>query len=164
MKRTFLLLGCAGLLASCAPTITGPVVGRIVNNTTGQEGTVSFTRGTLKPRLDGPYAADNAVINLAGRTYTGRTVIINSGVSAAPTWNASFDWMGGNRRWNNGWGWGIGFDTPSNDVRVSRSGNLIARTNTTPVQTLTCNLSVDVYEHGVGDCLGNDGTKYALQF
>lgn len=164
MKRLAILLGCGALLASCAPTITGPVTGRIVNNTTGQEGTVSFTRGTLKPRLDGPNAADNAVLNIGGRTYTGRTVIINSGVNTTPNWSASFDWVAGNRAWGPGFGWRTGFDTPRNDVVVSRTGNLIAKTTAQPTQTLTCTLNVDVYEHGVGDCLGSDGTRYTLQF
>lgn len=163
MKRLVLLLAGAGLLASCAPTLTGPVSGRIVNTVTGQEGSVSFTRGTLKPRLDGPYAADNATIVIGGQSYTGRTVIINSGVSVAPTWNASFDWYSANRTWDR-FGWSSGFSAPHNDVQVSRSGNLIAKTAGTPPLLLTCTLNVDVYEHGVGDCTGSDGTRYALQF
>ena len=138
-----------------------------MNSVTGQEGTVSFTRGTLQPRLDGPRAAENATITIGGQTYTGRTVIINSGVTAVPGWTASFDLFGGRgsrgSAWDGGFGWGTHFGH-EHEVRVSRTGNLIAKTQTSPVRTLTCTLNVDTYEHGIGECLGGDGTRYALQF
>lgn len=163
MKRLALLLAGAGLLASCAPTLTTPVTGRIVNTTTGQEGTISFTRGTLKPRLDGPNAPDNVTINIAGQTFTGRTVILNSTVSTVPEWSTRFDWVYGNGPWDSRIGVRTGYGTPTS-AAVTRAGNLIARSTSTPARTLTCTLNVDVYEHGIGDCIDGTGNRYALQF
>lgn len=153
-------------LASCAPTLTGPIAGRIVNGKTGTEGTVSFTRGTLQPRLDGPRAPDNAVIQIGGETYTGRTMLIN-----VTTLVPQSDWgfglsFGNTSRYHDGFfGWDAGWGRNNFENRsVTRTGNLIARTTGPNPLTLTCNLNVDVYEHGVGDCTGSDGTRYAMQF
>lgn len=164
MRPLLLVSACITLLASCAPSMTAPVTGRIVNTMTGVEGTVQFTRGTLQPRLEGPNAPENATLQIAGQTYTGRTVIINSGVSANPGWGASFNLFGGHTSRDSGFGWYTRFGTPSEQKTVTRTGNLIARTSSTPTLTMTCTLSVDVNEHGVGDCTGSDGTRYALQF
>lgn len=164
MKRPLLLSICAVLLASCAPSMTGPVTGRIVNTVTGVEGTVQFTRGTLQPRLEGPNAPENATLQIAGQTYTGRTVLIDNGVITSPAWRASLNLFGGHNNRESGFGWYTRVGTPGNERLVTRTGNLIARTSTAPTLTLTCTLSVDMNEHGVGDCTGSDGTKYALQF
>lgn len=162
MKRIALPLLGTGLLASCAPTLNTPVTGRIVNTSTGQEGTITFTRGTLQPRLDGPNAPNNVSISLGGQTYTGRTVILNTSTST-PSWNTRFDWIYPSRPWNTTFGLRTGFDLPS-QTQLNRTGNLIARTTTNPPQTMTCNLTIDPYEHGIGDCIDGQGTRYALQF
>ncbi|MFC6748564.1 hypothetical protein [Deinococcus aquaticus] len=67
----------AGALASCAPALTGPQTGRIVNTRTGQEGTVTFVRGSLNARLPDVFAPDNATIVIGERTYTGRTYLLD---------------------------------------------------------------------------------------
>ena len=164
MKCSLLLCGAAALLASCAPSVTGPVVGRIVNSKTGAEGQVSFTRGTLKPRLGDPFSPDNAVIAIGGQTYTGRTVLIDGGAVRTPSnWDMSFG-FGGGRAVNDGFfGWGTRLNTPQR-TDLARTGNLIAKTAGANPSVLTCTLTVDVYEHGVGDCTDSSGTKYAMQF
>ncbi|CAM4044134.1 hypothetical protein [Deinococcus frigens] len=169
MKLTPFLLSAAfaGVLASCAPNVTGPQVGRIVNSVTGQEGTVSFSRGTLQPRLGDPFASDNATIRVGGQTYSGRTALLNSGaVSPLPAGVGLSLSLGGTAAIGTNGAVGIGtrIDTPRPRAAVTRSGNLIARTAGTPTLTLTCTLTVDETEHGIGDCTGNDGVKYALQF
>ncbi|MFN4252943.1 MAG: hypothetical protein ACK4GP_18155, partial [Deinococcus sp.] len=76
------LLGAALLasaLGACAPALTAPQTGRIVNARTGEEGAVTFTRGTLTPRVGDPFAPDNATIRIGGRTYAGRTYLIGGG-------------------------------------------------------------------------------------
>lgn len=165
MKRLALPFALLAL-ASCAPTVTGPITGRIVNGKTGQEGSVSFTRGTLKPRLDGPNAADNAFIQIGGQSYVGRTVLINV-TTAAPTtdWGFGLSFGSGGPFRDGVFGWDTRWGRNNFErTTVSRTGNLIARTSGPVTLTLTCNLNVDVYEHGVGECTGNDGTKYAMQF
>lgn len=169
MKLTPLLLyaAFAGVLASCAPTVTGPQVGRIVNSVTGQEGTVSFTRGTLQPRLGDPFSADNATIRIGGQTYSGRTAILNGGTtSPLPAGLGVSLSLGGTAAVGSNAAVGIGtrVDTPRPRAAVTRNGNLIARTATAPTLTLTCTITVDESEHGIGECTGNDGVKYALQF
>ncbi|MDV6374814.1 hypothetical protein [Deinococcus arenicola] len=157
----------AGVLASCAPTVTGPQVGRIVNSVTGQEGTVSFLRGTLQPRVGDPFAADNAAIQIAGQSYSGRTAIVNGGaVSPLPAGLGLSLSLGGSAAIGDNGAVGIGtrLDTPRPRAALTRSGNLIVRTAGTPTLTLTCTLTVDESEHGIGECTGNDGVKYALQF
>ena len=169
MKLPVLLLGAAvaGVLASCAPTMTGPQVGRIVNSVTGQQGTVSFTRGTLQPRLGDPFAADNATIRIGGQVYSGRTAVLNGGAEGPlpPGWGLSVA-LGGTAAVGDSGMLGIGtrLDTPRPRAPRVRSGNLIARTAGAPTLTLTCTLTVDETERGIGECTGNDGVKYALQF
>ncbi len=169
MKRFAVVLAIAALLASCAPSATGPVAGRIVNGKTGEEGQVAFTRGTLRPRLNAAQAPDSVTIAIGGQTYSGRTVVVDGGsVRTAPgnwagNWDMSFG-FGGSRNVNDnffGWGSRVG---RSQEATLARTGNLIARTTTAPTRTLTCTLTVDVYEHGVGDCTDGEGTRYALQF
>ncbi|WP_291425405.1 hypothetical protein [Deinococcus sp.] len=165
MKRPLLLLGtllgASALLASCAPSVTGPVQGRIVNSKTGQEGVAAFVRGTLQPRLNGAYAADNVTLQIGEQVYTGRTVLIGSGVVETPvTWGVGL----GFGSWRHpGLGWGGRYDT-FNRATPIYSGNLIARTAGPAPKTLTCQLTVDAFERGVGNCVGSDGTTYALQF
>ncbi|AFD25317.1 hypothetical protein [Deinococcus gobiensis] len=170
-KRVPLLLSAAAacLLASCAPTLTGPVTGRIVNGQTGEEGTVSFTRGTLRPGYVNGSAGDNVVVRIGSLAYTGRTTIVNGGVvGPLPAgWGLSLGFGGGSRLGDEGaLGWGTRLDTPAPGAAAvtSRTGNLIARTLGASPRTLTCTLTVDTAEHGIGDCTGSDGAKYALQF
>ena len=169
MKSIPVLLGVtlAGVLASCAPTMTGPQMGRIVNSVTGQEGTVSFVRGTLQPRLGNPFAADNATIRIGGQTYSGRTAILSGSVaSLLPAGLGLSLSVGGSAAIgeNGAVALGTRLDTPRPGTATVRSGNLIARTVGAPTLTLTCTLTVDEAEHGIGECTGNDGVKYALQF
>lgn len=169
MKLATLLLSAAslGVLASCAPTATSPQVGRIVNSVTGQEGTVSFVRGSLQPRLGDPFAADNATIRIGGQTYSGRTVLLSGGAgSPLPAGLGLSLSVGGSAAVGENGAVAVGtrLDTPRPGAPKVRSGNLIARTAGTPTLTLTCTLSVDESEHGIGECTGNDGVKYALQF
>ncbi|MFC6664151.1 hypothetical protein ACFP9V_01430 [Deinococcus radiopugnans] len=169
MNRIPVLLGAvlAGVLASCAPTVAGPQLGRIVNSVTGQEGTVSFVRGTLQPRLGNPFAADNATIRIGGQTYSGRTAILNgSAASLLPAGLGLSLSVGGSAAVGENGAVAVGtrLDTPRPGAPAVRSGNLIARTAGTPTLTLTCTLTVDESEHGIGECTGNDGVKYALQF
>lgn len=167
MKAAPMLLSAALVapLAACTPALTGPQVGRIVNGNTGAEGTVAFTRGTLRPRIAGPYAADNVVIQIAGQTYSGRTVILDANASALPgNWGLSVGFGSGTNVGPNGFfGWDTHFGTPRQHASSSRTGNLIART-TGNTRTLTCNLLVDENEHGIGDCTDQSGVKYTLQF
>lgn len=158
----------AALLAGCAPTTTAPQQGRIVNSVTGEEGRVTFTPGTLRPRLGDPFAPDNATIVIGGQTYSGRTAILDGGPpSLLPAgWGLSLA-FGGSATTGNGTQLGLGTSLGTADRRaapVARSGNLIARTAGTPPRTLTCTLTVDEREHGIGECTGSDGVKYALQF
>lgn len=169
VKRTAPILSAAllVLLASCAPTMTGPRVGRIVNGTTGAEGSVSFTRGTLRPRLGDPFAADNAVIQIGGQTYTGRTVVLDGRPGATLPYGLEFSvgFGGGTNVGTNGFfGWDTHAQTPRTHQPVTRSGNLIARTASARPSTLTCTLLIDADEHGIGDCTGSDGARYTLQF
>ena len=172
MKRAAhsVLIGtlAATLLAACAPTATVPQQGRIVNSVTGEEGRLTFLPGTLRPRLGDPFAPDNATIQIGGQTYSGRTAILDSGpASPLPAgWGLSLA-FGGSATTGTGNQLGLGAQVGSQDRRafpVARSGNLIARTAGESPRTLTCTLSVDEREHGIGECTGNDGVKYALQF
>ncbi|WP_309570515.1 hypothetical protein [Deinococcus sp.] len=170
MNHAALTVLAATLLASCAPAATGPRTGRIVNSVTGTEGVVTFTPGTLRPRLGDPFAPDNASIAIAGQIYSGRTAIVDGSSGAGNPlpagWGLSFGFGASSGAFTNGSvGFGTRLDSPDHHTPpVARIGNLIARTAAAPILTLTCTLTVDENEHGIGDCTGNDGTKYALQF
>lgn len=155
------------LLGACAPLQTGPQVGRIVSGATGEEGTVSFVRGSLRPRVADPFAPDNATIRIGGQTYTGRTVILSGSALALPVgWSLSVGAGGDTRLGTSGaLGWGTQLESPPAGRSVpTRSGNLIARTAGNAPRTLTCTLSVDERERGIGECTDQDGVRYALQF
>ncbi|PTA69485.1 hypothetical protein [Deinococcus arcticus] len=158
------LLGAAvlTLLAACAPTMTAATPGRLVNTQTGEEGTVTFTRGTLSPRLGDPFAPDNATLRIGGRTYTGRTYLIGNGslpggLGVSVAFGAS----------NTGSA-PAAFETATR-VDAGRpvpalTGNLIARAQGEPPALLTCTLTVDAQERGIGECFDGAGVRYALQF
>ncbi|WP_339095999.1 hypothetical protein WDJ50_01500 [Deinococcus sp. VB142] len=160
------LLGVALALASCAPTVTAPQLGRIVNGKTGAEGTVSFERGSLRPLVADPFAPDNTRIQLGDDLYTGRTQLVaRGGTAPLPAgWGLSVGVAGGTGAGPLGQvGWDTRLDSPR-AAAPAYSGNLIARTSGVRVRTLTCTLLVDAQEHGIGECTGEDGTKYAMQF
>ena len=177
MKRPSALLPLValGLLASCAPAVTGPQLGRIVSGSTGEEGTVSIVRGTLRPLVADPFAPDNVTIEIGGQTYRGRTQVVGRSAAGLPAgWGLSVGAHGSTRTGDPALsgsgqaalGWDTRLDSPR-PAEVSYSGNLIARTAPAPgarVRTLTCTLTVDARERGFGECTGENGTKYALQF
>ncbi len=152
----------ASVLGACAPSVTALQTGRIVNAVTGEEGTVTFRRGTLSPRLGDPFAPDNATIRIGGRTYSGRTYLIGGGA------------LPGGLGFSVAFGAGSGTDGSTftgGSTRVeggrpvpAYTGNLIARAEGAPPALLTCTLTVDAQERGVGECFDGAGTRYALQF
>lgn len=162
MSKTFLGAALLTLLAACAPAMTATTPGRIVNAATGEEGTVTFTRGTLSPRLGDPFAPDNATIRIGQRTYTGRTYLIGNGslpggLGVSVAFGAS----------NTGSA-PAAFETATR-VDAGRpvpayTGNLIARAQGEPAALLTCTLTVDAQERGIGECFDGAGVRYALQF
>lgn len=159
MNKVFgLLFAAAALLSACAPAVTGPVLGRIVNNATGAEGQVSIVRGSLE-RAGGVNASDNVMITLGRQVFTGRTVLVDTGVATSARSVGGY--------WNSGF-WGpFGWDNRPLSVHsevVSRSGNLIARTAGPRPVTLTCTLLVSTDEHGTGDCQSSDKLRYTMQF
>ncbi|MFB9994849.1 lipoprotein [Deinococcus oregonensis] len=168
MKRPLMLLGLAAVLASCTPGLVGPPTGRIVNTTNGQEGTISFVSGSLQPRSGTTRLDNNVTIQIGDRTYVGRSVIIDT-ASPVPSpfdfgigFNFGNTWDGtGNRYPSSGVGGTVRTPAPR---LVSRTGNLIARTDGNASRTLTCTLTVDVQEHGYGDCTDDAGVRYVLQF
>ncbi|BDP41954.1 hypothetical protein DAETH_19230 [Deinococcus aetherius] len=163
MKATLACLSIAALLASCAPALNPPVTGRIVNATTGQEGTITFSPGALSTRAGDPFAGNNTTIQIGGQTFGGRTVLLDASttVTVRPAVDVGF-------------GFGTGpYDDPFFGTRVGtttqtrtglRTGNLIAKSFAAPARTITCTLQVNDAYHGVGDCTGSDGARYALQF
>ncbi|ABF45187.1 hypothetical protein Dgeo_0885 [Deinococcus geothermalis DSM 11300] len=164
MLRTALsCLGCAALLAACAPSLTAPTLGRIVNAKTGQEGVVTFLPGALWS--GGTTTDNNVTVQIGNQTYLGRAVLLDAAVvPARPAFDLSFGL--GASQWDGiaGWGWGTRLGTPPAPRTVLRTGNLIAKTTGATPLTLTCTLQVDASEHGIGDCTGSDGARYALQF
>ncbi|MCD0175334.1 hypothetical protein IHN32_05155, partial [Deinococcus sp. 14RED07] len=46
----------------------------------------------------------------------------------------------------------------------AHTGNLIARAEGDPPALLTCTLTVDAQQRGIGECFDGAGTRYALQF
>lgn len=163
MKATLACLSIAALLASCAPTLNPPVTGRIVNASTGQEGTVIFSPGALSGSAGNPFGGNNTTIQIGGQTYGGRTALLDA--STTVTVRPSVDV---------GLGFGTGFyGDPFFGTRLGtstqtranlRTGNLIAKSFAAPARTITCTLQVNDAYRGVGDCTGSDGARYALQF
>ncbi|WP_034383402.1 hypothetical protein [Deinococcus sp. YIM 77859] len=159
-KTALTCLGAAALLAACAPALTAPTVGRIVNAATGQEGTVNFPPGALS---GGTSSTDNVVIQIGGQTYLGRATLLAAAgtVPLRPALDVTF----GAGFWNTvpGWAWGGQLTTGTPQITL-RSGNLIARTTGATPRTLTCTLQVDAEGRGIGECTGSDGARYAMQF
>ncbi|EYB68329.1 hypothetical protein DEIPH_ctg025orf0204 [Deinococcus phoenicis] len=166
MKAMLTCLGCAALLASCAPTLTAPTLGGIVNAGTGQEGVVTFQPGTLGASAGSTLGANNVTLQIGGQTYTGRAALLDTAVvfPARAAFELGFGF--GSGAWNPGadWIWGSRLRTPPTPQATLRTGNLIAKTAGPVPLTLTCSLQVDASEHGIGDCLGSDGARYAMQF
>lgn len=166
LKFTLTALGCAALLASCAPTLTASTVGRIVNASTGEEGTVTFQPGALRTRAGDSFGGNNVTVVIGGQTYAGRAALLE-GVAAAPAsaglnLGIAFGATTSNSNTTSGFGVFVG-NSPAPRATL-RAGNLIARTAGATPRTLTCTLQVDEREHGIGECTGNDGTRYVLQF
>lgn len=167
MKPAPLLLGTAllALLSACAPTLTASHPGRIVNTTTGQEGTVQFLPGSLTPQAAGATGVDNVVITIGADTYTGRTVLLDAGSTAPQPYGFSVAFGGSTGTQGSGVGWNVGYGPkPAPPQATLKTGNLIARTASTPTRTLTCTLTVDSAGRGIGECTDQTGVKYALQF
>ncbi|MXV18047.1 hypothetical protein [Deinococcus xianganensis] len=163
--KSHVLLGAAllaSVLGACAPAVTAPQTGRIVNAVTGEEGTATFTRGTLTPRVGDPFAPDNATIRIGGLTYTGRTYLIGNGaLPGGLGFSVAFGASSGTD--------GSAFTGGGTRVEGGRpvpayTGNLIARVDGDAPGILTCTLTVDAQERGVGECFDGAGTRYALQF
>ncbi|MGM9320229.1 hypothetical protein [Deinococcus aquaticus] len=156
----------AGALASCAPALTGLQTGRIVNTRTGQEGTVTFVRGSLNARLPDVFAPDNATIVIGERTYTGRTYLLDGVASPLPAGSSLSVGFGASTGGGNAgdFGFGTRFDTGRPRLAPTRTGNLIARVQGDAPGLLTCTLTVDAQERGIGECFDGAGTRYALQF
>lgn len=158
-------LGSAALLAACAPALTAPVTGRIVNAGTGQEGTVTFLGGALQPGMGRP-TTDNVTLQIGGQSYTGQVTLLDAAVGAAPypVFDLSLGVGGVHSGPASDLFWGTRFRSPATVQSVLRTGNLIARTAGAAPRTLTCTLQVDASGRGIGDCTGSDGARYVLQF
>lgn len=165
-KIPLIALGCAALLASCAPTYTASTIGRIVNASTGAEGTVTFLPGALRTRAGDPFGGNNTTIVIGGQTYAGRAALLE-GVAAVPATgglNFGIAFGSGQSNGNTSTGYGVFLGTPPEPRATLRAGNLIAKTAGANPRTLTCTLQVDERDHGIGDCTGSDGTRYVMQF
>ncbi|MEF2278221.1 hypothetical protein V3W47_07905 [Deinococcus sp. YIM 134068] len=163
MKATLACLSFAALLASCAPALNPPVTGRIVNSTTGQEGTVTFHPGALRGQAGDPFGGNNTTVVIGGLTYGGRTTLISASntVTVRPSLGVSLGFGTGPYA-DPFFGTRVGTTTQTRSTL--RTGNLIARTSGANARTLTCTLQVDDANHGVGDCTGSEGGRYAVQF
>lgn len=162
------LIGLAGvaLLASCAPTFTAATVGRVVNASTGEEGTVTFQPGALRTRAGDPFGGNNTTVVIGGQTYAGRAALLDAVVAVPANTKLNFGiaFAAGSSGGNTSTGYGLFLGTQPAQPGTLRTGNLIAKTAGTGPRTLTCTLQVDEREHGVGDCTGSDGVRYVLQF
>jgi hypothetical protein len=163
MKATLACLSIAALLASCAPALNPPVTGRIVNAATGQEGTLTFHPGALRGRTGDPFGGNNTTIQIGGQTYGGRTALLDASTTVTVRPNVGVSLGFGTGPYSDPF-WGTQVSTSTQTRTSLRTGNLIARTFGGTPRTLTCTLQVDDSNHGVGDCTGNDGARYALQF
>lgn len=154
----------AALLASCAPAFTATPPGRVVNAATGQEGTVTFAPGSLRPSLSatGP---DNVTLSLGGQSYAGRVVVLDGTLTSAPAPLSLSVAVGGTAGTGGStFGWGARLGPAPQPQGTLRAGSLIARSASSPPRTLTCTLTVDERERGYGECRGEDGARYVLQF
>ncbi len=163
MKATLACLSIAALLASCAPALNPPVTGRIVNATNGQEGTVTFSPGALSGGTSNPFGGNNTTIQVGGQTYGGRTALVDasSTVTVRPAVDVGFGF--GTGPYSDPF-FGTRLGTTTQTRNALRTGNLIAKSFAAPTRTITCTLQVNDGYHGVGECTGSDGARYALQF
>lgn len=168
MKRVAQFYLCstaiALILPACAPAVIKPITGRIVNIQTGQEGTVLFKRGTLQPQLADPYAPNNTTIHIGNLTYTGRTKVIDHGGGPLPAgWGLNVEFGGSsNSKPNVTLGWKSRIS--NSNKSTGRIGNLIAKTNGRLAITMACQLTLDLNEHGIGECKSSSGALYSIQF
>lgn len=167
MKATLACLSTAALLAlaSCAPALNPPVTGRIVNAASGQEGTVTFHPGALRGQTGDPFGGNNTTVQIGGLTYGGRTTLISASttVTVRPSLDVGLGFGFGSGLYADPFfGTRVGTTTRTRDSL--RTGNLIAKTFGQTPRTLTCTLQVDDANHGIGDCTGSEGGRYAVQF
>ena len=164
MNRFFaVLLLPVALLASCAPTQRDSA-GRIVGTVSGQVGRVVFTGG-FQPRAATPGQSDNVTVQLGQDLYSGTYSVI--GGESPIGLSASFGVGGGYGPGPGHSGYTTGLSAAAAPRNVARPGNLIVQTlrlDKSAIKTLTCTFQADSNGHGVGECAGSDGAKYALQF
>ncbi len=164
MNRFLALLALPVLgLVACAPSVTD-TAGRLVNTATGQEGRVLFLGG-FQARPATPGMPDTVTVQLGQDLYSGQYSVIGDAAPVAVS--ARFGFGGGSDLFGRrGYDGGLSTSLASRTASL-HPGNLIVKTlklNNAAVKTLTCNFQADGGGHGVGDCLGSDGAKYALQF
>jgi hypothetical protein len=154
------------LLASCAPT-QRDTAGRIVNTVSGQAGRVVFLNG-FQARAVTPGQSDNVTVQLGQELYSGTYSVIGGEFPLGLS--ASFGVGGGSGGGGYGpgrSGYNTGLSAAAAPRNTARPGNLIVQTlrlDKKAIKTLTCTFQADSNGHGVGDCTGSDGAKYALQF
>ncbi|WP_104991004.1 hypothetical protein [Deinococcus sp. NW-56] len=162
--KQFAAVALAALLASCAPTFTAAAPGRVVNAATGQEGTVTFAAGSLRPSLPtaGP---DNVTLSIGGQTYTGRVTVLDGTVAGAPAPLTLSVAVGGTAGTGGStFGWGARLGPAPQPQGTLRAGSLIARTAGPAPRTLACTLTVDDAGRGFGECRDEAGVRYVMQF
>ena len=164
LKLGLASLGLAALLSACTPTLTNATSGRIVNAATGEQGTVSFLPGALRPQPPGQ-SGNNVTVVIGGQSYVGRAAVLEGGPAAAASpLSLSLGFGASVGSAGPGWGLAARVGTPPAPSATLRSGNLIARTAGAAPRTLTCTLQVDTAERGFGECSGSDGVRYVMQF
>lgn len=165
LKFALASLGLAALLSACTPSLTAATSGRIVNAATGEQGTVSFLPGALRPQPPGQ-SGDNVTVVIGGQSYVGRAAVLEGGPAASAAAPLALSVGFGASVGSAGSGFGVAarVGTPPASSATLRSGNLIARTAGATPRTLTCTLQVDTAERGFGECTGSDGVRYVMQF
>lgn len=153
-----------GVLASCAPTITD-TAGRLVNTVSGQEGRVLFLGGfQARPVVAG--MPDNVTVQLGQDLYSGNYSVIGSESPLGLSFGFGVGSSSGDGSPNRGGSYG-GLRTSAQVRNPTGPGNLIVKTqrlDTAAIKTITCDFQSDASGHGVGNCMGSDGSTYALQF
>ncbi|WP_293913905.1 hypothetical protein [Deinococcus sp.] len=160
------LLLPVALLASCAPTQQG-TAGRIVGTVSGQVGRVVFLNG-FQPRAATPNQPDNVTVQLGQDLYSGTYSVIGgeSPIGLSASFGVGGGFGGGNYGPGHS-GYNGGLSAAAAPRNTARPGNLIVQTlrlDKSAIKTLTCTFQADSSGHGVGDCVGSDSAKYALQF